>query len=258
MSSVFEKAKDKIKSISKKEPVRITSYGINKLVKKINYSCGLNINHVGPDYLKIHGLLRSGTNYLSKLISSNFKAIVLKHSELGWKHGPCQYEKFSNFIFISKNPYSWLLSFKYWEEIHLRSEPGKLKKFIEAPISHTELREVWKAENPIIAWNKCMNSWLKTSKKNNTLFIRYEDLLMDYGDLLGKVQNKFEYESRSSHFHNLTQRADDWETKVPRKKLDLSYYTNESYMDEYSPEDLETVRLYLDADLTKKLGYKIF
>ena len=258
MSTVFEKAKEKINAATKTQPIRVTSYGINKLVRKINHSWGWNLASVGPDYTKVHGLLRSGTNYLSKLISYNFKAIVLKHSELGWKHGPCQYEKYSNFIFISKNPYSWLLSFKYWEEIHLRSEPGPISKFIEAPLSHLELKDVWQAENPVIAWNKCMRSWLQTSKHPNTLFIRYEDLLKDYEDLLGQIQKRFNYERRNSHFYNLTTRADDWQTKVPRKKLDLDYYMNESYMQEYTPEDLEIIKKYLDVDLINELGYKIY
>ncbi len=68
--------------------------------------------------IKIHGLQRSGTNYLAYLINQNFDAKALVNAG-GWKHGPYmahwELGREVHVAVITKNPYAWLVSlYNYW------------------------------------------------------------------------------------------------------------------------------------------------
>ncbi len=71
---------------------------------------------MGKILIKLYGLQRTGTNYVTSLIQKNFGDEVI-FDNTGWKHG----HHFSypepdepNVIVVSKNPYAWMLScYKY-------------------------------------------------------------------------------------------------------------------------------------------------
>jgi len=215
-------------------------------------------HHSKKPVVKVHGLLRTGTNYITSLIDMNFNAFCLNSEEEGWKHGPCNYTERYYFIFLVKDPYSWLISFKEWEEIHLRSvEPKSLKDFMIDPLTHEKLKLAWNAENPLDAWNAAIASWNGYSSKNNTIFIRYEDLLTSFDDVLMKIQDKFAFEAKLASFKNIEKRSDNWKTPTPRKKMDLAYYKKKLYMDLFGQTELELMRLNLDEELIKRNGYNI-
>lgn len=209
--------------------------------------------------IKVVGLLRTGTNYVTRLIDINFNVFCLNSEEEGWKHGPCNYNDRYYFVFITKDPYSWIISFKEWEEIHHRSDASKtIKDFMIDPITHNKLKSAWHASNPVDAWNKAIQSWNGYSDKNNTIFIRYEDLLVSFHDVLAKIQYKFSLEMNYQTFKNIEKRADIWKTTKPRKKMDLDFYKNKQYMGLYTEPELNLMRLHLNDEIVKRNGYKIF
>ena len=144
---------NKIHIILCTKPARIINYKINSIQKSTNNLLNLTSPYFVYRYTKVYGLLRCGTNYLYKLLDLNFKTTVFGPTELGWKHGPCQYEAYTDFIFISKNPYSWIISLKNWEEIHSRIGNISLTEFLKSPISHPQFREAWNVKRLIEAWN---------------------------------------------------------------------------------------------------------
>lgn len=195
---------------------------------------------------------------MTSLIDMNFNAFCLNPEEEGWKHGPCNYNKRYYYIFVIKDPYSWLLSFNEWEKIHRRSdESTSLKEFMSGPLTHEKLKSAWDAANPLDAWNTAIASWNQYSSNRNTIFIRYEDLLASYTDVLTKIQDKFEFEAKLDTFKNIEKRADNWKTPKQRKEMDLAFYTDKRYMNLYGQAELDLMRANLDDELVKRNGYNL-
>ena len=256
ISTATRKAFGKIVRLKRRETMCMANYKLNLLREWVNHFFGFRLPG-GYRYAKVVGLLRSGTNYLDKLLHVNFRTILLGEREMGWKHGPCQYEISSDFIFICKNPYSWIVSFKHWEEIHSRIGTISLTEFLESPVSHPEFRKVWGAKDVIDAWNKALNSWMRYEGRSNTLFIKYENLICDFENQMKLIRNKLKYHPKNADFVNITLRADNWKTQKPRRKLNIHYYLNEEYMREYTGRDLQIIRDNIDTVLATKLGYEI-
>lgn len=247
----------KILELKRKKPIRTANHKLNFLRELINHSFGLRLLYWDYRFVKVISLPRSGSNYLGKLLDLNFNTILLGNTEIGWKHGPCQYEICSDFIFICKNPYSWIISLKNWEEIHCRIGAISLSEFLQSPVSHPEFRDIWGAKSVIDAWNKALNSWMQCKGKSNTLFIKYENLICDFQNQMELIRDKFKYNTKNADFLDITPRADNWKTPNPRKKLNLRYYLNEEYMMEFTGRDLQIIRDNIDTELVAKLGYEL-
>jgi len=240
------------------QPLRMVNFALQSTQAWAVKSLSLHTHGYPFRYTKIHGLPRCGTNYVAKLMQQNLRTMVMEPTETGWKHGPCEYEPYTDYIFVTKNPYSWLLSFKHWEEIHERTETIALSDFLTSPVSHPQLQTAWQAETFVDAWNKASAAWLQYRDKPNVLFMRYEAVLEDFSAELKNVREAFGYRMRTNEFSNISKRVDDWKTKKPRKPLNVQYYQNEEFMAEFSPQDLQTIRDSIDADLADSLGYKIY
>ena len=210
--------------------------------------------------VKIHGLLRVGTNYMQALITKNFNAECLDAAEGGWKHGPCNYESKKKYVFLLKNPYSWLVSFRDWEVIHNRSTARDLAEFISQPLSHTRLRDEWgvRVRTPVEAWNVALGSWLSLYGKPNTIFVRYEDLINDFHTCLIHIEERLNLNRIKPAFANMQARADNWDTPNLRKPLNIYYYINEEYMQEYNSESISILKERLDAGIMARIGYRLY
>ena len=207
---------------------------------------------------KIHGLLRTGTNYLSAVVQNNFQTLVCRPKECGWKHGPLHYNPCFNYIILVKDPYSWFISFKKWEQIHNRTTSCSIADFILSPISHKTFYSVWRAENPIDAWNKAMGSWIAFKNRNNVYFLRYEDIINDFYETMIRIENFFHYSRCSQNLTNIKKRVDTWRTPNPRDSLRLDYYLNEEYLLEYTETDFRTIRNKIDDETVYSLGYRVY
>jgi len=207
--------------------------------------------------VKVYGLLRTGTNYMTKLMELNFDVFCLASTEEGWKHGACQYNEHFYYVFLVKNPYSWIVSFREWEQIHNRSDASSLTEFITDTVTQCQLNDAWVLDNPVSAWSESLRSWSKYQDRNNVIFVRYEDLLDSFDKQLGRIGNAFGFKRLDDKFRNLETRADNWSTPKPRRNLSPDFYRNEEYMKLFSPGDLEIMRKYLDRELVESYGYSV-
>lgn len=215
--------------------------------------------HLSPrPAVKVYGLLRTGTNYMTRLLEINFDVFALQSTERGWKHGPCEYSDSIRFVFLVKNPYSWIRSFWEWEKIHLRTDARSLEAFMTQNITHPELRRRWHADTPIDAWNLSLKSWLTLRDAGNVAFVRYESLLTGFDRQLLEIQDRLSLKARLPSFRNLESRADDWKTPEPRKALKTDYYREEQFIKEFSDAELHIMRDRLDPAVMNEFGYEIY
>lgn len=141
----------------------------------------------------VNGLQRSGTNYLTRLISDNFHDIrnvnKAKTNSPAWKHNLVIDENLYSearvhspnyFVFIYKNPYTWLESIcvrggvDYVSTQLLHGDPKKIEgiKFPDTQISVSHVAKTWST------W---IQNWLIDKNDiipyNMRKYTRYEDLL---------------------------------------------------------------------------------
>lgn len=210
---------------------------------------------VGDIDVKIHGALRSGTNYLSALVTANFAAIVHGPDDVGWKHGPIQRGARCH-VLVTKDPYSWVVSFKRWEELHDRSATLRsVAEFVESPLSHPRFATTWSASDPLDAWNRAHRSWLDALPAHHGVAIRFEDLLADAGVTLGRLGSALDLVPEREPFVDVLERADNWPTRRPRAPLDVDGYRAERFMEEFDDAALAALRARLDHEVTARLGY---
>lgn len=207
--------------------------------------------------IKVYGLLRTGTNYMTRLLELNFDVFCLASTENGWKHGKCQYNEKLYYVFMVKNPYSWIVSFREWEQLHGRSSDNTLTEFMSGSVTHPQLKEAWALDNPISAWSIALNSWSAYQGLSNVVFVRYEDLIDSYDEQLCRIGDTFGFSKRWESFRNLEARADSWKTPRPRRKLSRDFYRNEEYLQLFTENDMALIRASLNRELVESYGYKV-
>jgi hypothetical protein len=207
--------------------------------------------------VKIYGLLRSGTNYAEALLRQNFYVECLPPWKQGWKHGPCQYADTILYVFLVKDPYAWLVSFHNWERLHNRTSTTNLAAFARERLTHQRLATAWGIDTPIQAWNRSLKDWSALDEKDNTLFVRYEDLIRNADGELSRIGDRFGLKARRTSFVDVSSRADAWRTPNPRRPLDVAYYRDEKYLEEYDESALSVMRAELDRYLLDRFQYRL-
>ena len=206
----------------------------------------------GVPQVKVYGILRSGTNYLSALLETNYRLRSLGSTEEGWKHGPIQTHPNVLPVLIVRDPYTWITSFYEWERIHNRTY-AQLDDFIALPVTHPRLGECWNASSPIDAWNKALSSWIVRAEELDVPVIRYEDLLSNFETQLIRIEGRYLLRRRATDLVNITDRVDTWRTPNPR-----SEFTTRTGSSKEAPLDSEVIRLVngrLDRGVVETLGY---
>jgi hypothetical protein len=216
----------------------------------------LRLPVVVPD-IKIHGLPRTGTNYLSALLEQNFKARVLGGDVGGWKHGRIAPAPFTVYVVLVKNPYTWLLSFRAWEEIHGRTAAATLHEFAASPVTHPRFAAEWHPRDPIDAWNTATRFWLEAATQPNVVVVRYEDLLADFAAQLSRVGETCGAVPRRATLTNLEERIDTWNTPRPRAPFNRARYLDDGIPEEYDDDALDLLGRRLDPQLVHALGYRL-
>jgi hypothetical protein len=202
--------------------------------------------------VKVHGLLRTGTNYVSALLGENLDLRILGPEKGGWKHGPIDGTDGTTYVVVVKSPYTWLESFYNWEVIRNRTEATSLKEFAVAPVSHPQLAEVWSARDPIDAWNKATSSWLESQAEHDVLVLRYEDVIADVPGELARFIERFPTRRRHRTPVDIDSRVGPGRNSVG--PVDRGRYTT-GVSTRLDPEVVTLLDSRLDPELMRTLRY---
>ncbi|MFN0275822.1 MAG: hypothetical protein ACKVPJ_08765 [Chitinophagales bacterium] len=211
----------------------------------------------------LYGLQRSGTNYLQVLIEKNYPQIAFMNSEVrnnpAHKHFRLYDDKtcipepqFMNsvlvndlkefethlsaipdiYLVVSKDPYSWYLSYKKWA-----------KKNNWPPPAYHYMQE----------WNLFYGKWLEfAGETGKIIFVRYFDLLTNPEKEISEIIQKLNLPGVKT-------------IKTSRKVYasrrftagDAKYYTNKEYMQKFSSEEIKDLNARVDISVLQKLGYDL-
>lgn len=215
----------------------------------------------------LYGLQRSGTNYLEAVLRRDYPVEFLndpeqrasprhKHFRLyDDKHlipdpqyhndlkvtGLTSLERALGsvpdfYIVLSKDPYSWLISYKNWA-----------RRVSWPSVDHHYIQE----------YNLFYGKWLELARDTSRIvFVRYIDLLRDRAAELKRmeyclgIKRKFPRNLIPNWLRNIN-RGREFTGKR------RSYYLKERYLDEYDLQELKQVNLLLDRRVVTGLGYEI-
>lgn len=215
------------------------------------------------------GLNRSGTNYLKELLDQHFDLEFMniegershplhKHFRLYDDKSLIGRPNFRNdlkfpsfreyeiyalgkdapnvvYVIISKDPYSWHLSYTRW---------GIRNKWSPSPHPY------------ILEYNEFYRKWLKFSAETDRIaFVRYIDLLKSPEEILTQLQKKFKLMVTREINPDVRIRKVPMSRRFSKKRL--NYYLEETYLEEFSNEALIKLNNHLDHEVAKQLGYTI-
>lgn len=213
-----------------------------------------------------YGLQRSGTNFLEAIIKKKYRVKFLnsnkdrssplqKHFRLYDEKKIIPEPQYRNefkvsnlsdfehlldivpdyYLVISKDPYSWLLSYKNWGE-----------QCNWPDISH----------HYIIEYNLFYEKWLEFSQQSErVIFIRYADLLRNTSKELSRLEMKMCLKKKLLHRF----------TPSLVKKVSQSgqfssergtYYLRKQYLKSYTAEGFKEINSFIDPNVISLLGYQ--
>ncbi len=217
-----------------------------------------------------YGLQRSGTNFLKKTIEYHFDVALinkkLERSHIGHKHfrlyddksligrpnyiNALQFADFKDFenqlpdevkadaiIILSKDPYSWYLSYIKWGKRHNWPTP-----------SHPDILE----------YNAFYKKWLQFSEESEkVVHIKYIDLLTDQETVIQSIKKQFGFEwTRGSEKVRKRIKKVPYSSKFTHKRL--RYYSDELFLKDFNQQALKEINNHIDHELIEKLGYKSY
>ena len=224
------------------------------------------------EYIKIHGLQRSGTNYISHLVNENFIDTNALVNLGGWKHGyygvPWMLGHETHVLVVTKNPYAWLVSvYNYWgknRKLNIGPDLNGIpfEDFVKNKIYLEKQKDIpylVRATNPVQHWNNMNFHWLSIRINSKKLFVlAYEAVLENSKEVIKQIGNQFEVKQKKEFVESNTTFIPSGETLKPsNEKFNKEYYQKNDFMKEYSPELLEFVNSQLDLDVMLRLGYPI-
>ncbi|MGR5254375.1 hypothetical protein ACPV5S_19460 [Vibrio astriarenae] len=226
--------------------------------------------------IAVLGCFRSGTNYSKSLLELNFDCSV-RNNLFGWKHGfvpivsldsKVTHETlFDGAYFVTKNPYSFLVSlYRYYKEakLNILAKEG-FDDFVKNRIvifdGGNQKSPQLRFSSPVELWNS-MN-W-NYSSHSSLIHVRYEMLLERPKATTERIAKKIGLEAKSGSFEIPRKRVKRMNDSVDYKdasdmmtgqKFNSKQYTQNEYMDMFSPELIDFVQEQLDDELVEKLGY---
>lgn len=235
-----------------------------------------NVQYFGMDdnteYIKIHGLQRSGTNYLSHLMNENFSNTKVMVNLGGWKHGyycaPWAIGKEVHILIIVKSPYSWLVSmYKYWgpsKKLNIGPDLSGVSfdDFVRNRVYFERQRDVpflFRCSNPVQHWNNMNFHWtsIRMNEKKlcvipyETLLINPEKSIKDTGVALG-----LEMKPKFSDFDMTFMPSGENIKPTGEKFTGKDFYLKGDYINHYTPDLVKFVNNNLDMDLMINFGYE--
>ena len=202
------------------------------------------------DSLKIFGERHTGTNALKLFIRENFDLRSKYYDFLGWKHrlAPKKSEWVKHdtsntlFIFLFRNPYSWLSSMYREPYYHhyLKINDRPFEEFLKFSIEDYE--------NAICMWNQKNESYLRMSKEvRHSLNIRIEDFRLDQANIHSSIakaigQNTTEFIELSGYINGRGLEED--------KSIDSSLA-----VPKLTKSEKNFINSYLSRSIMRKIGY---
>lgn len=230
----------------------------------------------GIQYIKIFGLQRSGTNYLTDLINRNFKNTRVLVNIGGWKHGtycaPYVLGQEVDVVVLVKNPYSWLRSvYEYWGPNRKKNIGPDLRsvafeQFVRSRAVFEQQRGIpflYRAANPIQYWNNMCFHWISVQMESKRcVMVSYETLLSNFDLTMLRLTDIFDLSpmSDSLEYTSSTKVFEPSEEEPNTSDEDFAksdYYTQRGYMRYYSQDLIEFVNSQLDRDVMSKCGYNL-
>jgi hypothetical protein len=224
----------------------------------------------GIEYVKIHGLQRTGTNYLAQLINENLENTQAMMNAGGWKHGhycaPWTLGREVHVVTITKNPYAWLVSlYNYWK--HNPVGPNlDLVTFPQFVWGRAIFEEsagtpfLLRAENPVQHWNDMNFHWLTIRmNEKQSLVIPYEALLFNAEGVTEGIGQNLGLKRKAEPFCDCLKVCEPGDETPKLSEEDWSnknYYVDEGYLDLYSNDLLKFVNKELDPEVMSMLGYR--
>ncbi len=139
------------------------------------------------------------------------------------------------YVIISKDPYSWHLSYTRW---------GIKNKWSPSPHPY------------ILEYNEFYRKWLEFSAETDRIaFVRYIDLLQAPEEILRQLQKKFQFMEIREINPEVRIRKVPMSRRFSKKRL--NYYLEGNYLEEFSNEALIELNNNLDHEVAKRLGYTI-
>ena len=238
-------------------------------------------------YIKQYGELRTGTNYLKRLVELNFPDVTVFGSILGWKHGTYD---LSNTIDNTRSHYEWIEKktkkgivysvdnlplHKHPPEVLREAVTGihylfSIKKPVPFILSYKKFRLPNKllTDTHIITlcnrYNERYRKWLEMYKLNESrsFFITYESLIRDINHVLLNIELRFGLDKLSPEASyidetNPVNASTDIGLIIDKKKtFNKAYYLEEKYLDEFSESQLNIIDNNIDQGLLEEI-YKV-
>jgi len=237
-------------------------------------------------YIKQYGEIRTGTNYLKRLIELNFIDVHVFGSILGWKHG--MYD-LSNTRDGTNSHEEWVKKktrkgvvfsvdgypLRYSPKALLEAIPGlgyifSIKKPIPYVLSYKKFRFPNKKLTPAIVKNMCQRynksyyNWLELYRQNEavSIIVPYESLIRDINHVLLNLDIRFDMNKRlpEASYTDETcpvNASTDVGLLVDKKtQFNKKYYLEEEYLSDVTDEVISVIDDHIDQSLVDTL-YKL-
>ncbi len=223
------------------------------------------------EYVKIYGLQRSGTNFVSDIINKNFENTQVLVNYGGWKHGhyaaPWTLGQEVNVAVVAKNPYAWLVSiYNYWGPNRKKNIGPDLTgvpfdEFVRNRVYFEYQKSIpylIRASNPVQHWNNMYFHWSSIRLGDKRIcMIAYEAFLADPAyniEILGKVL-KLNPKAETLVSDKVLEPAGEKPKEGSEFWKDKEYYLSQDYLKMYTPKLIEFVNDQLDIELMLQFGY---
>jgi hypothetical protein len=223
----------------------------------------------GIEYIKIHGLQRSGTNYLVKLINENIHGAQCLVNAGGWKHGhycaPWTLGREVHVLAVVKNPYAWLVSlYHYWRVTTIGPNLRNVSfdQFVQSRVEFERQQGIpflYRSQNPVQFWNDMNFHWMSIRlDQKKSLVIPYEALLSDANGVTKAIAQEFGMIINEKFIdEEMILTAGGEKPLADDNRFEKDYYVQEKFMESFNDELLQFVNDQLDHELVSSLGYRL-
>jgi hypothetical protein len=240
--------------------------------------------------VKIYGERNTNTNYLEKLLITNFTLeslagsvppyiynmqSIIPGNELlrdlyfrfthnvngGWKHSfpilPTSNTEDFLPITLTKNPYAWLLSL-YVKPYHQpKYKNDSFEEFLQCEW-HTIRRENLPSKtivNPIVLWNLKNFAYLKLANSCRVINLTAEELIEHPSRIFDQLSTEYGLDYKNGTFLNYDEAAKPDNDKD--NNYYQNYYINELWRSKLNKHSVELINQHIDPLLMDKFGYKV-
>lgn len=210
--------------------------------------------------VKIHGLMRSGTNFLEFLLRNNFSIEPLIDYPV-WKHGPIKEDLQVPHLIVYKDIYSWLDSIYRYAmitEFFGLTQETTFQQFLRQPFIFEECGNRLEEKNPVVFYNKSMRSWSNAKCIGPKRFISYEKLLCETSKQLDKISDLLGVPRNSNTVVYPARNILPHESKTMEKSSEfnyhnIAYYRNKIYLKNFESIDRQMVAQQMDNGIFRKI-----